>query len=191
MPLTSIIVPSVTKIGWTRSHATIAPLKNPTRSDMPNPASKARVMTPVSSNGELSGPSSRVRIAAMTSPQRLVVATIARFSPPLMSGIIIARVSRPSSGNWNAMERQVSREKNRSGASPPKIATASTIKPANNPARGLRGAGVVTGNRGPGLPSASEVDSGGTMSSSFAWQAALRDSHAQQNHEARDRAERV
>ena len=52
---------------------------------------------------------------------------IARFSPPLISGIIMASARIPSSGIWKAMARNVSPERKFDGAAL-KTTTASTIK---------------------------------------------------------------
>ena len=56
-------------------------------------------------------------MAAMTSAERFAVAMIARFSPPLISGIIMASARIPSSGIWKAMARRVSPERKLEGAS--------------------------------------------------------------------------
>src|ERR1700730_15167734 len=69
-----------------------------------------------------------VRIAAMTRAERLAVAMIARLSPPLMIGTIIASERIPSSGIWNAIARSVSPERKSFGASTLKNAAAITIR---------------------------------------------------------------
>ena len=95
----------------------------------------------------------------MTSAERFAVAIIARFSPPLISGIIMASARIPSSGIWKAIARNVSPERNRSGASAPKPITANTMKAPSNVTVGslassslkellLAGAGAVVATSG-------------------------------------------
>ena len=67
----------------------------------------------------------------MTSAERFAVAMIARLSPPLISGIIIASARIPSSGIWKAMARRVSPERKFEGASALKTTTASKMKAAS------------------------------------------------------------
>ena len=73
----------------------------------------------------------------MTSAERFAVAIIARFSPPLISGIIMASARIPSSGIWKAIARNVSPERNRSGASAPKPITANTMNAPSNVTVGI------------------------------------------------------
>jgi len=121
------MVPSVTRIGCTPRNATIAPVIIPITKDVASPAANASTITPNIAWGGLVGPIILVMIAAMTRAERLAVAMIARFSPPLMSGIIMAKARMPSSGIWKAMARSVSPERKREGAIAPKKITARTI----------------------------------------------------------------
>ena len=110
------MVPRVTRIGCTPRKATIAPVISPTTNDVTNPAASASAITPAMACGGLSGPIILVMMAAITRAERLAVAMIARFSPPLINGIIMARARMPSSGIWKAMARGVSTERKRKGA---------------------------------------------------------------------------
>src|SRR5271165_5546731 len=110
------MVPSVTRIGCTPRKATIAPVISPTTNDVTNPAVSASAITPAIACGGVAGPIILVMMAAITRAERLAVAMIARFSPPLISGIIIAKARMPNSGIWKAMARGVSSERKREGA---------------------------------------------------------------------------
>src|ERR1700719_1603153 len=121
------MVPSVTRIGCTPIKATIVPVINPTTNEVTNPAASASAITPAMACGELAGPIILVMMAAITRAERLAVAMIARFSPPLINGIIMARARMPSSGIWKAMARGVSIERKREGANTLKKITARTI----------------------------------------------------------------
>src|ERR1700674_4471284 len=110
------MVPRVTRIGCTPRKATIAPVISPTTNDVTNPAASASAITPAMACGGLAGPIILVMMAAITRAERLALAMIARFSPPLINGIIMARARMPSSGIWKAMARGVSSERKREGA---------------------------------------------------------------------------
>jgi hypothetical protein len=100
---------------------------SPTTNDVTNPAASASAITPAMACGGLSGPIILVMMTAITRAERLAVAMIARFSPPLINGIIMARARMPSSGIWKAMARGVSIERKREGANALKKITAKTI----------------------------------------------------------------
>src|SRR3981081_4707473 len=70
-------------------------------------------------------------MAAMTSAERFAVAMIARLSPPLMSGIIMASARIPSSGIWKAIARRVFPERKLEGASALKTTAAIKINAAS------------------------------------------------------------
>src|SRR3984957_17465003 len=122
------MVPRVTRIGWTPRKATMAPVISPTTIDVTNPAASASAITPTTACGGLAGPIILVMMAAITSAERLAVAMIARFSPPLINGIIMARARMPSSGIWKAMARGVSTERKREGANRLKKITARAMR---------------------------------------------------------------
>src|SRR6516165_1020446 len=123
------MVPSVTRIGCTPRNATIAPVISPITKDVASPAANASTITPNMACGGLVGPIIFVMIAAMTKAERLAVAMIARFSPPLIRGIIMAKARIPSSGIWKAIARSVSGDRKREGAIALKKITARTINP--------------------------------------------------------------
>ena len=56
IPLTAIIVPSVTRIGCTPKNATITPVISPITKEVSNPAASASAITPATTCGGLSGP---------------------------------------------------------------------------------------------------------------------------------------
>ena len=132
------MVPRVTRIGCTPRKATIAPVISPTTNDVTKPAASASAITPAMACGGLAGPIILVMMAAMTRAERLAVAMIARFSPPLISGIIMARARMPSSGIWKAMARGVSSERKREGANALKKITARAISAPSIVAVGSR-----------------------------------------------------
>src|ERR1700720_3350687 len=77
-------------------------------------------------------------MAGITTAGRVGVGKIARFSPPLINGIIMARARMPSSGIWKAMARGVSTERKREGANALKKITARTISAPSIVAVGSR-----------------------------------------------------
>ena len=81
--------------------ATSRPVSSPTITHKAKPETRATSSQQASCAPAASGGITAVRIHAISSPDRLAVAMIARLMPPEISGIAIARASRPSSGNWN------------------------------------------------------------------------------------------
>src|SRR5580704_5482968 len=132
------MVPRVTRIGCTPRKATMAPVIRPTTNDVTNPAASASAITPTTACGGLAGPIILVMMAAITRAERLAVAMIARFRPPLINGIIMARARMPSSGIWKAMARGVSSERKREGANALKKIKVRTINAPSIAAVGSR-----------------------------------------------------
>src|ERR1700722_18395042 len=184
------MVPRVTRIGWTPRKATMAPVISPTTIDVTNPAASASAITPTTACGGLAGPIILVMMAAITRAERLAVAMIARFSPPLINGIIMARARMPSSGIWKAMARGVSIERKREGARALKKITAKTINAPSMVTVGSRPSQPMKEGRGAGVE--------GTMAALVGMTNALfllmlggvsRGAHAQENDQAGDEPE--
>jgi hypothetical protein len=85
-------------MGWTPITATIAPVTRPMNAHRRNPAASAVAIHNASAPSLASGGICVVNIHAISNAAWLVVAMIARLSPPEISGIAIASDKRPSSG---------------------------------------------------------------------------------------------
>ncbi len=81
----------------------MAPISQPTA----EPVASAATTPSAIARGPASTPPKPCRTAAIARPDRLAVKVIARLKPPEMIGISIASVSRPSSGNWKAIDVKV------------------------------------------------------------------------------------
>jgi hypothetical protein len=129
----------------------------------------------------------------MTSAERLAVAMIARLSPPLISGIIMARARIPSSGIWKAMARRVSPERKLEGASTLKTIAASKIKAASIVTVGSRPSKSATDVRvvgeGVGVMVASDGIADGPLLLALGGNS--RGADTDENDDAGDEAERV
>ena len=133
MPSISDLVPSVTRIGCTPMVATRKPVSSPISVHSRSPASSATATIAVVSMLPAPAGSQVDMIHAISSAHWLVVAMMARLSPPEISGMTMASARSPSSGSWNIIDCTVPKLSNRPGSSSVNSTTKAASRP-NSPA---------------------------------------------------------
>lgn len=137
-PRRKIIADSDTRIGLAPVCAMIAPISQPAAAPVASAAATPASTTPAPA----SAPPCDWITQAIASPAMFAVKVTARLKPPEISGISIASVKRPSSGNWNAIDTKVLPDRNRSDAA--LIATTTTARKPSRPATSAWTSGART-----------------------------------------------